>query len=107
MAAITMSKKMIVKDQEDKIKIAEMTVKTTLKEIVEEIAEMAVIIEIIKIIEIKNTTDVIMIICIIEIGIDKVVVKMSTLINLHRVTKIIIVNLECSIRISHISNLQF
>jgi len=105
--AVTTSKKMIANlDQEDKIKIAEMTVKMTFKEIVE-IAGMAVIIEIIKIIEIKNTTDVIMIICIIEIGIDKVVVKMSTLINLHRVTKITIVNLECSIRISHISNLQF
>lgn len=71
---------MIVKEEE--ITIEEMTAKMI-------IIEIAGIIEIIKIIEIKNTTDVIMIICITEIEIDKVVGKMSTLISLPQVTKII------------------
>ena len=82
------------------ITIAEMTAKTTIKEI-------AGTIEIIKIIEIKNTTDVKMIICITEIEIDKVVVITIILISLPRVNRIFIVNnLEC-IRISHISSLRF
>lgn len=70
---------MIVKEEE--ITIEEMTAKMI-------IIEIAGIIEIIKIIEIKNTTDVIMITCITEIEIDKVVAKMSTLISLPQVIKI-------------------
>ena len=84
------------------ITIAEMTAKMT-------IIEIAGTIEIIKIIEIKNTTDVKMIICIteIEIEIDKVVVITIILISLPRVNRIFIVNnLEC-IKISHISSLRF
>jgi len=98
---ITSTKRMNVKIiKEVVIKIAEMTAKMI-------ITEIAGIIEIIKIIEIKNTTDVIMTICITEIEIETVVVKMIILTSLLRVTKTTTVNnLEFS-KISNISNLQF